>query len=200
MQSESGRRNDMNNMIGRRLLFAGIGFLILGIAATASAQVDVYYDHGTTCQPGFNVFTQTAYGEPGIGNFSNSSEARVFCPMNRAEFRNLVWPTTKIETGWVNYIDNARSAPFWCYMWVTENTGATWWSSKKYTCSVNGGCVDLTTEFVGSNTIRWFNPFGANTFFNEPTVGYSCSIARVENSASWVTSYNTFTVPSNNPQ
>ena len=84
MQSESGRRNDMNNIIGRRLLFAGIGFLILGIAATASAQVDVYYDHGTTCQPGFNVFTQTAYGEPGIGNFSNSSEARVFCPMNRA--------------------------------------------------------------------------------------------------------------------
>lgn len=168
-------------------------------ASVVNAQVHTYYTHGMSCQPGLNNFAQTAYGEPGIGNFSASAEARVFCPVDRAEFRTNIWPSTMVSVGWANYIDQSNSVPFWGYMWLLENSGATYWSVKKYTCSPAqfGGCFDLTTEYVGTGRLRWSDPFGANRFFNEPTIGYSFSIPRVQSgNASWVQSYNTWTRPS----
>jgi len=166
----------------------------------ALAQTNVHYEHGSDCQPGFGTVGQVGYGEPGIGNLSTTSEARVFCPVDRSEFRNNVWPATTVVYGSLNYVDNSNAVPFWCYMWATENDGSATWSSKKYTCSPSGGqgCYDSTTEFVGSYRIDWSNPFGEGRYFNEPTIGYSCNIPRVAGGfgASWVESYYTFTQPS----
>jgi len=175
-----------------------IGILLTVYAGTGRAQTNVYYNHGTSCQPGFGVFAQTGYGEPGIGNFSNSAEARVFCPMNRTEFRTNDWPLTTVSLGILRYTDTSSTVPFWGYMWVSENSGATYWSIKKYTCSGSqGGCFDSTTEFVGFNALTWNYPFGRDQFFNEPTIGYSCNIPRTAGGfASWIYSYETFTQPS----
>lgn len=167
-------------------------------ATTGVAQTNTYNAHGTSCQPGFNVSGQTAYGEPGIGNFSTSAEARVFCPVSRAELHTNVWPTTKVTLGDLSYIDDSGTIPFWCYMWLVENNGATYWSVKLYTCSAPSlGCYDSTTEFIGSGVLWWSNPFGQDRFFNGPTIGYSCNIPRIENGrASWIQSYLTYTHPS----
>jgi len=171
--------------------------LLAACAGIARGDTNTYETPASVCQPAYNTSAQTAYGEPGIGNFSSTAEARIFCPVGRAEMRNLVWPTTKVSWGAVRYVDNNSSVPFWCYMWLMENSGATYWSGSKYTCSAPyGGCFDSTSEYIGINTLSWSNPFG-DQFFNDPTVGYSCYIPREENGrASWVTSLQTYTQPS----
>ncbi len=154
------------------LALAAAGALI---TATASASY-VRTDHGASCQPAYGSQTLVGVGEPGIGDYSATSPAHVFCPASHS-FSDL----TAIN---VEYIDNTTTQNFSCYGFAqNEFSGSTTWSATRYTCSQAGGCPDPTQAYTGRNSLTL--TFPAPEFY---LAGVSCTIPPVATYSSWVAS------------
>ncbi len=175
----------------RRILRSSPVLTLVTLLAAIPVGADVvreYSTHGASCQPAHGMYSHVAYGEPGIGNFSTAIEARVFCPIDILDERTpREYSANEIIGSTIHYADNSDTVPFWCYVWAAGRYGSQWWSPRRYTCSDPCGCSDPTTVFRGFGDLCFRNPFGAS--FSYATVGYSCSIPRVQRGsgiASWV--------------
>lgn len=161
------------------------GLLAPGSPATA---IPLSVGHGVECQPVFGQANQVGYGEPGVGNFSQTQRARVFCPLP---------PHIQVAGGgsyspgikWIEllYMDNAREDPFSCYAYAVTDHGGMMWAPTLFTCNVPGGCASSVNSYKGTNTLRWNKPFFWLAF---PSYGFSCFLPRAESFASWVTRYS----------
>lgn len=169
----------------------GAALLITLVGSSVMAALPISVGHGVNCQPAFGQANQVGYGEPGIGNFSSTQTARIFCPVSplflwKGPTQVATVPVTRIP---VYYLDNARNDPFWCYPYGVTQGGGAYWGTPKYTCSQPGGCL--------TNSNPTFTGVGVNTFlmldmprgvFTE-TAGFSCFLPRSESYASWVVWY-----------
>jgi hypothetical protein len=172
---------------------AGAALVVGTIVAPAFANDPLPYietkTHGIECKASYGQYAQVGVGEPGSGNFSNSSSLRLFCPVSRSETYDNAFGPWSVLYASVLYGDNNTAQPFSCYIFAVENTGGEYWGATKYTCSQWGGCPDSTSSFTGTGTLSWSNPFP--NAFNGAEVGFSCTVPPSASYASWVTSYQT---------
>jgi hypothetical protein len=145
------------------------------VSATASASASYFsVEHGISCSPAYGSQSIVGVGEPGIGNYSSSQSARVFCAAPR-----YFYDITSIN---IEYTDANASQNFSCYgfaqnMW----SGSTVWSNTRYTCSQYGGCPDATTSYTGYNMMTVTFP---GPQYN--LSGISCTLPPTAPYASWV--------------
>src|SRR5262245_29801885 len=173
----------------RILLAAAIAAIASTTLAGEVRAEDDHHAHGTMCQPMYGQQGQVGYGEPGAGNFSNSSELGLFCPVPHSQNR------FGVTGGRVSVYDNSSTTPFSCYMFAESWFGGTWWSSTKFTCSDPNGCADSTSVYTGHGYLQWINPFGnSDALGGFPTLGFRCSVPRSSTYASWVEAMLAWTI------
>jgi hypothetical protein len=146
-----------------RLILAG-GFVAFGLwwieggasASTANGQYAQSLS-GAECQFSQSWGTNTTVSDDyGIGNYSSSDAVQVVCPLP-----NLwLWTdngASDFSSVYVGYNDDSSVNPFWCYAAGTTQYYyggfSTSWYPVRYTCSVYGGCPDLTSQYTGTGTL-----------------------------------------------
>lgn len=142
-------------------------------SATASASYFTV-EHGASCQPAFGSQSLVGVGEPGIGDYSGTQAARVFCAAPRY-FSDI----TSIQ---VEYTDETTTQSFACYGFAQNMySGSTTWTATRYTCSQYGGCPDPTQSYTGHNMMTLAFPAPEMHL-----AGVSCTIPPAASYASWV--------------
>jgi hypothetical protein len=160
-----------------------------GISDAAWVQYSPQFAGGTSCRPRYqNGASNVTFEDRGAGNLS-TSEQEVFCPLNLTfSFPDLDPYSLELGRVTVFYQDNSSSSNFSCYLYQTTGGGWQYWTTRKYTCSVGGGCDDVTSSFVGMGTLSFELPFDDNRV-HSVNFGVNCSIAAGNGTwegASWV--------------
>jgi hypothetical protein len=135
-----------------------VGVAMITLAGAAAAHADQH--HGTVCQPTYDSSLRVGYEEQGVGNYSTTATAEVFCPLDPTESSPGSEGDGAPHKIRVFTVDNNMNDPFYCYafgVWADGSGGA--WASNKHACTFDPvlGCNGdtLHESLTGYRAFGW---------------------------------------------
>lgn len=168
--------------------------------ATLPGRADTTHRHGSLCAAKYASRDLVGADERGIYNGSTTATASVTCPViDRTEEKFLAvvdgsseayTEVSPIHSVTVHGRDLSSTVPFSCYLFATEELGASSWGPTRYLCSSWVGCSESTTDYVGNGSIRFNVDALADVFSSGGSahLGVVCNIPPAANGNSYVKS------------